>query len=166
MVNHEVDTWIRNTTFAAAPTPASEDPLEVESMGGAIGGKKQPRGVTVEETEDKDRSCPQSVTNTSGSQGNRFAAPVDGWNPGELDKSQLGTPVLRPPPFPMPEDYPRVNEKTPNASSPSIYLQRHCPLCFSGSKPNLSHSACVSGLASSDKHVNPHLHQFSGHSLR
>ena len=146
MVNHEVDTWIRNATFAAAPTPASEDPLEVESMGGAIGGKKRPRGVTVEETEDEARSCPQSVGNTIRSQRNRFATPADGRNPGELDKSQLDTPVLQPLPFPMPENYPRVNENNPSASSPLICLQRHCPLCFSGSKPNLSNSVCVSGL--------------------
>jgi hypothetical protein len=50
---------------------------------------------------------------------------------------------LQPLPFPMPREYPRVNESVPNVSSLSIYLQRQCLICFSGRKLNLNTSACV-----------------------
>jgi hypothetical protein len=45
-------------------------------------------------------------------------------------------------PFPLPEDFPRMEEDVPIADVPSIYLQRRCPVCFSGT-PNLQTSTCV-----------------------
>src|SRR5258706_13939682 len=52
------------------------------------------------------------------------------------------TPNKLPFPFPLPEDFPRMEEHVPRADLPSMYLQRRCPLCFSG-MPNLQTSACV-----------------------
>jgi hypothetical protein len=102
--------------------------------------------TTVEEIEDEDRSpLPQSDTNSTGSWRNRLE--TDDRDGGEPDISQSGTPVLQPLPFPIPRDFPRVNENTPSAISPSFYLQRRCPICFSTRKPTLPNSACVSGLA-------------------
>jgi hypothetical protein len=45
-------------------------------------------------------------------------------------------------PFPLPKDFLQMEENVPRASLPSIYLQRRCPICFSG-KPNLQTSSCV-----------------------
>ena len=177
--NHEVSTWIRNATFAAS-TAVPEIFPETGSMEGIMEGKTRPRGVTVEETEDEDLPHSslhlQSKTNTTGSLDNCMATPrqsgdtqfhiANGRDPGESEKSQLGMPVSHSLPFPMPRDLPRINENTPSAVSPSVYLQGRCPVCFSGSKPNLSNSACVSGLESSDEHANPHPHQSPCHSLR
>jgi hypothetical protein len=47
-----------------------------------------------------------------------------------------------PHPFPLPKDFLRMEENVPRAGLPSIYLQRRCPICFSG-KPNLQTSSCV-----------------------
>jgi hypothetical protein len=130
-------------------------------MEGTTGGKTRPRVVTVEEIEDEDRPRSplrsQSVTSATESGRNRLTTPeqngdiqchiADGRPFGEPDRSQLGVPVLQPLPFPMPGHFPRVEENTPSTSLPSVYLQRRCPICFSGSKPKLSNSACVSGLA-------------------
>ena len=51
-------------------------------------------------------------------------------------------PNALPLPFPLPQDFLRVEEDVPSADLPSIYLQRRCPVCFSGT-PNLETSACV-----------------------
>ena len=51
-------------------------------------------------------------------------------------------------PFPLPQDFLRIEENVPCSDLPSIYLQRRCPVCFSG-KPNLQTSACV---------LNPEIH--------
>lgn len=128
------------------------------------GAKTQPRGVTVEDEERLNLPLfPQSDANSTGSWHNRLDTDVqDG---GEPDKSQLGTPVLQAPPFPIPRDFPRVNESTPSASSPSFCLQRRCPICFSTSKPNLLNSACVSGLANLYVRTNLYPPQSPGHSL-
>ena len=45
-------------------------------------------------------------------------------------------------PFPLPKEFLRMEENVPSAGAPSIYLQRRCPICFSG-KPNLQTSTCV-----------------------
>src|SRR5882757_4307133 len=120
MAKHEVDTWIRNATSATnhplsriSPTAGGTEDVKEEVP-------TQLQGVTVEEIEDEgDVSWsppPHSAIDMAGSQ---------------------------PLPFPMPRDYPHANESIPNASSPSVYLQRRCPICFSGSRPNLKTSACV-----------------------
>ena len=55
---------------------------------------------------------------------------------------QSDMPNVRPLPFPLPKDFLRMEENAPSADIPSIYLQRRCPICFSG-KPNLKTSTCV-----------------------
>jgi hypothetical protein len=45
-------------------------------------------------------------------------------------------------PFPLPKDFPQMEENAPRAGLLSIYLQRQCPICFSG-KANLQTSSCV-----------------------
>jgi len=49
-------------------------------------------------------------------------------------------------PFPMLKDLPRLNKKVVWDGSPSVYLQRQCLICFSGSKPELKTSAYVPGI--------------------
>jgi hypothetical protein len=46
----------------------------------------------------------------------------------------------------MPKDFPRMNEKVVLDGSPSVYLQRQCPVCFSGRKPELKTLAYVLGI--------------------
>jgi len=55
---------------------------------------------------------------------------------------QLDIPNPLPLPFPLPNDFLRMEENVPRAGVPSIYLQRRCPICFSG-KLNLRTSAYV-----------------------
>ena len=133
------------TTSTLTPENSAEiGTMEIVTTEGTMGGKIQPRGVTVEEIEDEDRSClppfPRSDANATGPWRNCLeTAQADG----EPDESQLGMPVLQAPPFPIPRDFPRVNENTPSTISPSLHLQRRCPICFSAGKPNLPNSACV-----------------------
>jgi hypothetical protein len=46
----------------------------------------------------------------------------------------------------MPKDSPCVNEVVIQDGSPSVYLQRQCPICFPGSKPELNTLAYVPGI--------------------
>ena len=46
----------------------------------------------------------------------------------------------------LPKDFPSIAENTPTATSPSIYLQRRRPICFSAIKPELKMSRYVSNL--------------------
>src|SRR5258708_35376535 len=73
--NHEVNTWIRNMTFAAS-TPVLENSLETDNMEGTMRGNTQLQGVPVE---DKGHSClpvcPQCVTNTAESPLNCLGTP-------------------------------------------------------------------------------------------
>ena len=55
---------------------------------------------------------------------------------------QSDIPNVLPLPFPLPKDFLQMEENVPIAGVPSMYLQRRCPICFSG-KLNLRTSACV-----------------------
>jgi hypothetical protein len=58
---------------------------------------------------------------------------------------QSSMPNALPTPFPLPKDFLRMEENVPSAGVPSIYLQRRCPICFSG-KPTLRTSVCIPNL--------------------
>ncbi len=117
MAKHEVDVWIRNATSATPP----DNPSGAGGPGSAT--STQSRGVTVEEISDDDgthrRQFPRRTADTAGL-------------PAEMCKSL---------PFPMPKEQSLIEENLPDTTSPSVYLQRRCLLCFSGCKPNLQ--ACV-----------------------
>jgi hypothetical protein len=46
-------------------------------------------------------------------------------------------------PFPLSKVSHHINENEPHNSTPSIYLQKRCPVCFSGGKPEFRTSQCV-----------------------
>lgn len=127
----------------------------------------RPQGVTVEEIEDEELShfqlFPQPDDNAIEPRRNRMEA--NRQDSSEPDESQLGALDLQPLPFPIPNYFPCVKENISTTNSPSLYLQKRCPICFSGTKPNLPSSACVSGLSNSHEHANLHLHQLPNHSL-
>jgi hypothetical protein len=58
---------------------------------------------------------------------------------------QSDIPDTLPFPFPLPKDFLQIEENVPRVALPSIYLQRRCPICFSG-KPKLQTSSCVLNL--------------------
>jgi len=118
----------------------------------------------VEEVEDEDDashlSFPHSVVDVADSPFKYHRVPqhnegvsinTTGGNPaGEMATSSLpalGAQDSQPLPFPMPKDLPRMNEKAVWDGSPSVYLQRRCPICFSGSKPELKTLVYVLGIS-------------------
>ena len=58
---------------------------------------------------------------------------------------QADIPNTFPLPFPLPKDFPQKEENVPSTDIPSIYLQRRCPICFSGTV-NLRTSTCALDL--------------------
>jgi hypothetical protein len=119
--------------------------------------------VTVEEVKDKDDTShlpsPHQVVDVTDllfkyprTPNHNEGVPIDAkcGNPAR-DVATLSLPALearelQPLPFPMLKDFPRVNEKVVLDGSPSVYLQRWCPVCFSGRKPELKTSVYVPGI--------------------
>jgi len=161
-VDHEVDIWIQNATSTKT---TAQVPSGVRDGGAALEEKvNRPRGVMVEEVEDDDDashpSFPHSVVDVADSPFKYHRVPqhnegisinTTGGNPvGEMATSSLpalGAQDSQPLPFPMPKDLPRVNKKAVWDGSPSVYLQRQCLICFSGSKPELKTSVYVLGIS-------------------
>jgi hypothetical protein len=160
-VDYEVDIWIRNATSAET---APQAPSGIRNGGAAPEEKRdRPRGATVEEVKDEDDAShlpsPHQAVDATDSlfkyprtPNHNEGVPIDAkcGNPaGEVATSSLPALEAResqPLPFPMPKDFPRVNEKVVLDGSPSVYLQRRCPVCFSGRKPELKTSAYVPGI--------------------
>jgi len=161
MVDHEVNIWIRNVTSTETTAQA---PSGVRDGGAVLEEKvNRPRGVMVEEVEDEDNAShppfPHPVVDAADSPFKYHRVPQHnegvsintmGGNPaGEMAMSSLpalGAQDSQPLPFLMLKDLPRVNKKAVRDGSPSVYLQRWCPICFSGSKPELKTSAYVLGI--------------------
>jgi len=154
MADHEVDVWIRN---AMSTETAPQVPSEVGDGGAAPAEKgNRPWGMMVEELEDEDEDSAVYVADSlfkypkvpKHNEGVHINA--KGGNPaGEMATSSLpvlGARDLQTLPFPMPKDLPCLNEKVVRDGSPSVYLQRWCLICFSGSKPELKTSAYVPGI--------------------
>jgi len=136
---------------------APQVPLEVGDGGAAPAEKgNRPWGMMVEELEDKDKDSavyaadllfkyPKVLKHNEGVHIN-----AKGGNPaGEMATSSLpalGAQDLQTLPFLMPKDLPHLNEKVVWDGSPSVYLQRQCLICFSGSKPELRTSVYIPGI--------------------
>ena len=147
MEMHEVDKWIRHATStkpAAAPTMCAK-----ESATREVPTRLQ--GALVEEIEDEDsinRSAPEYPPDRTlpyGRSNSLFQhSPYDQIGHGIASdggsQSRTNTTGV---PFPLPKDFHHINENVSHASSPSIYLQKRCPVCFSGGKPELQTSQCV-----------------------
>ena len=121
MANYEVDTWIQNVTSTEKVSSSNNSPTAGNTEDMKEEAPDLHQDATVEEIEGEGDASPPPLPPHS-------AIDVSG---------------LQPLPFPTPKEYPRVNESVPTISSPSIYLQRRCPICFFGSKQNFNTSACV-----------------------
>ena len=115
MADQEVETWIRTTTSTSAVTTT------------AI--------TTPGCSNDLERNGVISLNEDDGS----ISQPLEGTATPRLHSV---APNSLPLPFPLPQDLMRIEENVPRAGVPSIYLQRRCPICFSG-KPSLRTSTCV-----------------------
>ena len=116
MADQEVETWIRTTTStSAARATAITTPDCSNDLEGNVTGS-----ISIED---------------NGS----ISQPLEGTATPRLHSD---IPNSLPLPFPLPPDFLRIEENVLRAGVPSIYLQRRCPICFSG-KLNLQTSACV-----------------------
>ena len=84
---------------------------------------------------------PPETTNATDRSGDTESSTPTSEPLGRIDTTS-DMPSQSPLPFPLPKDFLRMDEHVPRADLPSMYLQRRCPLCFSG-RPNLRTSACV-----------------------
>ena len=153
MTDQEVDIWIRNTTFAVTasadntngtentnteipiqgrPPKLQEDPVQGVDDQGHTSGLLVFQSTTAIAITTPDRS---SDTESSG-----FTSKPLGGTATAFFQSDM--PNVVPLPFPLPKDFLRMQENVPITGVPSIYLQRRCPICFSG-KPNLQTSTCI-----------------------
>ena len=85
-------------------------------------------------------TSPDNTNATDRSSGIESSAPTS--EPPRRTATPSDMPNALPLPFPLPNDFLRMEENVPIAGVPSIYLQRRCPICFSGT-PNLQTSVCV-----------------------
>ena len=152
---------------------APQVPLEVRDGGAAPAEKgNRPWGMMVEELEDKGEDSvvyaadllfkyPKVPKHNEGIHIN-----AKGGNPaGEmatLSLPALGAQDLQTLQFLMPKDLPHLNEKVVWDGSPSVYLQRQCLICFSGSKPELKTSVYIPGILDFAS-PNSYVHQCSGY---
>jgi hypothetical protein len=118
MAEQEVDTWIRNMTSAMMVPPDNTNGTENTML--AQGRLHS--------------SDSESSSSTS--------KPLGGIATPFLQSDMLNT---LPTPFPLPKDFLWMEENILSTGVPLIYLQRWCPICFSG-KPNLRTSKCVLNL--------------------
>src|SRR5258708_24424481 len=107
MANHEVDTWIRNVASAAA-------------------APGEPSNTSGTENTTEEGMTDSTPGRSSISEGDRPIQSHTGFNkpPQEASGSslRLDLPDLPPLPFPLPKDFPRMEEDVPTANVPSIYL--------------------------------------------
>lgn len=122
IADQEVDRWVRNTTSAMTTSPDNTDATQNTTS-----------AVTTSS------GNTNATGRSSGSEGGeplgRTATP----------SSQSAMPNTFPLPFPLPKDFLQKEENVPSTDLPSIYLQRRCPLCFSGTA-NLQTSTCALNL--------------------
>jgi hypothetical protein len=118
MAEQEVDTWIRNMTSAMMAPPDNTN--------------------GTENTMPAQGRLHSSDSESSGS----TSKPLGGIATPFL---QSDTPNALPTPFPLPNDFLQMEENVLSTGVLLIYLQRRCPICFSG-KPNLRTSKCVLNL--------------------
>jgi hypothetical protein len=128
MATSQVDTWIQNTTAPAAP---SEVNTEIHGYAAKELQSKH-LGVTVEDHGYSAWDPPIHVKSSR----------VDEVLP---HRDATNTPSQQHLPFPLPKDI-SFTEETPTTTSPSTYLQRWCPICFSATKPELKLSWYVSDI--------------------
>jgi hypothetical protein len=114
----EVDAWIRNTTSAVTAPPDNTNGRE-----------------NTMPTQGRLRSNDNESTGS-------MSKPLGGIS---MPFLQSDMPNAIPTPFPLPKEFPWMEENVPSAGVPSIYLQRRCPICFSR-RPNLRTSECVLNL--------------------
>jgi len=153
MADQEVDKWIRNTTATVTASPDNTNDTEKTNTETATQGSlPKLQGVLVEGADDEDHtSGPVVFQLTTAMATTTPDRSSDIERSGSTSKPLGGTaapflqsdmPNALPLPFPLPKEFLQMEENVPSAGLPSIYLQRRCPICFSG-KPNLRTSTCV-----------------------
>jgi hypothetical protein len=111
--NYKVDMWIWNV-LSTQTAPLANPPTASSTEGARREKKHWPHRVTVEDVKDEDDTIEPHSPSTH---------PVKDTN------------NIPPLPFLLLKDFPCMNEQTPHDLSPSIYLQKQCPLCFLETSP-------------------------------